>query len=169
MENPMREIRIEKITLNVGVGEPGDKLEKVSGLLQQISGAKPAKTTTKKRIPEWNIRPGLEIGVKVTLRGQKAEDLLKRLFASVENKLSKSNFDEHGNLAFGISEYVHIPGAKYDYTVGIIGISVAITLQRRGYSISRKRIPAEIGRSHLIKKDEAVEFIKNKYKVTVNA
>ena len=49
MENKMREILIEKVTMNVGVGEPGDRLEKVEKLLAQISGAKPVKTSTKKR------------------------------------------------------------------------------------------------------------------------
>ncbi len=164
----MREIKIEKITMNVGVGEPGDKLEKIGKLLEQISGTKSVKTKTKKRIPEWNIRPGLDIGVKVTLRGEKANELLKRLFTSVEDTLKASNFDRNGNLAFGISEYVHIPGAKYDYTVGIVGISVAITLSRRGYSIAKKRIAKKIGRSHIIKKEEAMEFIRDKYKVKIN-
>ncbi len=164
----MREINIEKITMNVGVGEPGDKLEKIGKLLEQISGAKSVKTTTKKRIPEWNIRPGLDIGVKVTLRGEKANELLKRLLAAVEDKLKSSNFDKNGNLSFGISEYVHIPGAKYDYTVGIVGVSVAITLSRRGYSIARKRMARKIGKTHIIKKEEAMEFIRDKYKVKIN-
>ncbi len=164
----MREILIEKVTLNVGVGEPGDRLEKIGRLLEQICGSKSVKTTTKKRIPEWNIRPGLEIGVKVTLRGKKAEELLRRLFVAVEDKILKSNFDEHGNLAFGVSEYVHIPGAKYDYTVGIVGISVAITLVRRGYNITKRRLVRKIGKSHLITKQEAIQFISENYKVKIN-
>ena len=164
----MKEIRIEKITMNVGVGEPGDKLEKVGRLLEQISGAKSVKTMTKKRIPEWDIRPGLDIGVKVTLRGKKADELLRRLLTAVEDKLKASNFDRTGNLSFGISEYVHIPGAKYDYTVGIVGISVAVTLSRRGYSIARKRLARKIGKTHVIKKEEATEFIRDKYKVKIN-
>ncbi len=164
----MREILIEKVTMNVGVGEPGDRLEKVEKLLAQISGAKPVKTSTKKRIPEWNIRPGLDIGTKVTLRGEKAEELLKRLFVAVENKVEFSNFDKRGNLSFGISEYVHIPGAKYDYTVGIVGISVAVTLYRRGYSIARKRSSKHIGHNHIITPEEAKQFIVEKYKVKVN-
>ncbi len=163
----MREIIIEKVTLNVGVGEPGPRLEKISKLVEQISGAKSVHTTTKRRIPEWNLRPGLEIGVKATVRGVKAEELLKNLLAGVENKLVESNFDNGGNLSFGISEYVHIPGAKYDYTVGIIGLSVAVTLKRRGYSITKRRIPAQIGKKHRIARDDAVSFIKNKYNVDI--
>ncbi len=167
MENPMRDIRIEKITLNVGVGEPGEKLEKISKLLAQISGSKPVNTTTKRRIPEWNIRPGLQIGTKVTLRKSKAEETLKRLFTAVENKVKSSAFDKNGNLSFGISEYVHIPGAKYDYTVGIVGLSVAVTLSRRGFGIARKRSGNKIGKNHLITPQEAMDFLRGKYNVKI--
>ncbi len=167
MENKMREIFVEKVTLNIGVGEPGERLEKIKSLLEQISGAKVVKTETKKRIPEWGLRPGLEIGVKTTLRGEEAEAILKRMFAAVENTVLHSNFDKNGNLSFGIKEYIHIPGAKYDYTIGIVGMSVSLTLARRGFSISRKRNKSKIGKSHLIKREEALEFIKNKYNVKV--
>ncbi|MCL4376048.1 50S ribosomal protein L5 [Candidatus Parvarchaeota archaeon] len=167
MENKMREIFVEKVTLNIGVGEPGERLEKIKSLLEQISGSKVVKTETKKRIPEWGLRPGLEIGVKTTLRKQAAEDILKRMFTAVENAIKESNFDEKGNLSFGIKEYIHIPGAKYDYTIGIVGLSVNVTLSRKGFGITRKRNKSNIGKSHLIKKEEAVEFIKNKYNVKV--
>lgn len=163
----MREIIIEKVTINVGVGEPGPKLEKISKLIEHISGAKSVHTTTKRRIPEWNIRPGLEIGVKSTVRGQGAAELLKNLLQGVENKLKESNFDKEGNFSFGVSEYVHIPGAKYDYTVGIIGLSVAVTLHRRGFGISKKRIPAKVGKNHRITKDDAIAFIKDRYNVDI--
>ncbi|EFD92287.1 MAG: ribosomal protein L5 [Candidatus Parvarchaeum acidophilus ARMAN-5] len=167
MENKMRDILVEKITLNIGVGEPGERLEKIKALLEQISGAKVVKTETKRRIPEWGLRPGLEIGVKTTLRGEKAEEVLKRMFTAVENTIPASKFDRNGNLSFGVKEYIHIPGAKYDYTIGIVGISVNVTLFRRGFSISRKRNKSSIGKSHLIKKEEAEDFIKNKYNVKV--
>ena len=62
--NKMREIRIGKVTLNIGVGESGDKLDKAVSLLKEISGSNPVKTKTMKRIPTWNIRPKLNIGTK---------------------------------------------------------------------------------------------------------
>ncbi len=167
MENKMREIFVEKVTLNVGVGEPGERLEKISSLLEQISGAKVVKTETNRRIPEWGLRPGLEIGVKTTLRKEKADEILKRMFTAMENTIHLSNFDNNGNFSFGVKEYIHIPGAKYDYTIGIVGLSVSVTLSRRGFSISRKRNKSVIGKSHLIKKEEAADFIKNKYNVKV--
>ena len=57
-ENPMRKIKIEKITLNIGTGMPGEKLEKALKLLQKISQSKPVSRKTKKRIPTWGVRPG---------------------------------------------------------------------------------------------------------------
>lgn len=166
-DNPMRRLVIEKVTLNVGVGEPGDKMEKIKNLVEKISGTKAVKTTTKKRIPAWDIRPGLEIGVMTTLRGKSAEELLGRLMTGVENGIKSSNFDNNGNLSFGISEYVHIPGVKYDYTVGIVGLSVSVTMKRPGFSISKKRIARKVGKTHRIHKEEAIQFIKDKYRIGI--
>ena len=92
--NPMKKIDIEKITLNMCVGQPGDNLDKAIRLLNKITTSKPIKTKAKKRIPTWSIRPGLEIGCKVTLRGSKAKELLKRLLASINNQLNEKNFDD---------------------------------------------------------------------------
>ncbi|MCL4406983.1 50S ribosomal protein L5 [Candidatus Parvarchaeota archaeon] len=166
-KNPMREIKLYKVTLNIGVGEPGEKLQSIKKLLEGISGTKAVETITKKRIPEWEIRPGLAIGVKTTIMGKKADEILSRMLSAVENKLKASNFDKRGNFAFGVSEYVHIPGAKYDYTVGIVGISISVTLERRGFSISRKRLKRHIGKRHLITREEAMEFVRNKYRTEV--
>ncbi len=163
----MRQIRVGKVTVNIGVGEPGDKLENMSRLLNQITNSKPVKTTTKRRIPEWDIRPGLQIGVKTTLRGKEADEFLRRALVAVENKISKAKFDKYGNFSFGVGEYVHIPGVKYDYSVGMAGLSVAVTLYRAGFSIAKRRSKAKIGKSHLISKEDAIEFIKEKYKVNI--
>ena len=106
----MEDIIVEKVTMNIGAGEAGDKLEKAVKLLEKISGAKPVKTKTMKRIPTWGLRPNLTIGVKVTSRGKKAEDLLKRLLQAKDNKLKLRSFDKEGNFSFGIEEYLLIPG-----------------------------------------------------------
>src|SRR3989344_1389113 len=104
--NSMKNIRIEKVTLNCGVGEAGDKLDNATKLLEQITGKKPVKTTTMKRIPTWGIRPNLAIGCKVTLRGEEASILLRRLLQAVDNKLPEKKFDNNGNVSFGIEEYI---------------------------------------------------------------
>ncbi len=167
-ENKMREIKIEKITLNIGVGKPGDKLDKAFKLLESITKSKVVKTQTLKRIPTWDIRPKLQIGCKVTLRGNKAEDLLIRLFKAVDDKISINKFDQSGNFSFGILEYIDIPDAIYDPEIGIIGLEVAVTLQRAGYRVKkRKHKRAKIPARHIITKDEAIKFIQNKFNISI--
>ncbi len=77
--NTMKNIRIEKLTLNIGTGKPGPELEKAKKLLSMIAGRVAVETKTNKRIPGWGLRPGLSIGCKVTLRGEPAKELLGRL------------------------------------------------------------------------------------------
>jgi large subunit ribosomal protein L5 len=164
----MRTIKIEKITLNIGTGEPGDKLEKAVKLLRNITGETPVKTTTQKRIPTWKVRPGLTIGTKVTLRGEKAQKMLKRLLMAKNNRLKEGNFDNNGNFAFGIKEYLDIPDSKYDADIGIIGLEVAITLERPGFRIKRRMIKSKpIPKRHKITKQEAIEFAKKSFGIEV--
>jgi len=169
MSNPLRELIIEKVTLNVGVGEAGDKLEKAKVLLNKISNTKVIETIAKDRIPTWGLRPGLAIGVKTTLRGELAIVLLKRLFKAVENRVKPSQFDKEGNLSFGIKEYIHIPEVRYEPALGIIGLDVCITLKRKGgFRIRRRSYKNRpVGKSHRITKEESVEFFKNKFGIAV--
>ena len=168
--NQMRNIRIEKITLNIGAGKDQTKLEKGIVLLNLIANATPIKTITNKRIQEWGLRPGLPIGCKLTLRKDKAVQILSRLLDAVENKLAEKQFDNNGNLAFGIHEYIEIPGVKYDPKIGILGLEVCVTLERPGYRIKRRRLLArKIPMRHRISKQEAIDFMSDKFSTRVEA
>lgn len=162
----MRDIRIEKLTINIGVGEPGEKLDKAMKLLKSITGQKPIQTKSKKRIPTWNLRPGLPIACRVTLRKKLAEETLTRLLKAVENKLNPKCFDNLGNFSFGVREYIDIPGIEYDPEIGIIGLEAAVTLERPGYRIKRRKLRSKkIPNRHLINKEEAIEFVISKFNV----
>ena len=164
----MREVKIEKITLNVGAGKDQAKLEKGMLLLKNIASITPIKTYTSKRIPEWGLRPGLPIGCKLTIRKTAAEELLKRLLDAKENKLKKSQFDKEGNMSFGIHEYIDIAGVKYDPQIGIMGLEVCVTLERPGFRIKRRSFKIrKIPSKHKITKEEAIEFIKKKFNVEI--
>ena len=167
-ENKMREISVEKLTLNCGTGGPGPMLEKSLKLLEKLSGMKPVTTKTTKRIPTWGVRPGLEIGCRVTTRGKKAEELLKSLFGAKKKELKGSCFDDCGNFSFGIHEYLDIPNIEYDPDIGIIGFELAVTLQRKGFRIRRRAYKKRsIPKSHKISKEEAITFVEKKYGVKI--
>lgn len=166
--NPMKNIRIEKVTLNIGAGKDQARLEKGVMLLNSIANATPVKTITSKRIQEWGLRPGLPIGCKLTLRKDRALKILPRLFDAVENTLSERQFDDNGNIAFGIHEYLEIPGVKYDPKIGIMGLEVCVTLERPGFRIKKRRLLArKIPARHRISKQEAIEFLSKQFNIKV--
>jgi len=164
----MREILIDKVTVNIGVGTGGEALENAEKLLSELTGVKPVRTLAKKRNPVFKLRPGMEIGVKATLRKGKAEEFLKKAFASKKNTIPASAFDNMGNFSIGVKEYIDFPGAKYNPKIGMFGFDVCVTLRRRGYRVSRRKIAkSKIGKKHRITKEEAMEFVKNKFGVTI--
>ncbi|MBS3096334.1 50S ribosomal protein L5 [Candidatus Woesearchaeota archaeon] len=166
--NQMRKIRIEKVTLNIGAGKDQARLEKGLVLLRSITNTTPVKTITNKRIQEWGLRPGLPIGCKLTLRKNKATKILPSLLEAVDNRLRETQFDENGNMAFGIHEYINIPGVKYDPKIGIMGLEVCITLERPGYRIKRRRLlTRKIPTKHRISKQEAINFMTDQFKIKV--
>ena len=166
--NPMKKIRVEKVTLNIGAGKDQTRLEKSLILLKTIAEANPIKTVTKMRIQEWGLRPGLPIGCKLTLRKDKAIKLLPRLLDAIDKKLSQRQFDNNGNVAFGIHEYIEIPGVKYVPKIGIIGLEVCITLERPGYRIKRRRLlTRRIPLKHRISKEEAVDFMTKNFNTKI--
>lgn len=168
--NPMKEIRLEKVTLNIGAGKDQARLEKGLALLNAIASATPIKTVTSKRIQEWGLRPGLPIGCKMTLRKDVANKILSRLLSAVDNKLREKQFDDNGNIAFGVHEYIDIPGVKYDPKIGIMGLEVCITLERPGYRIKRRRLLArKIPTRHRISRQEAIDFMAKNFNIKVEA
>ncbi|MFH1682392.1 MAG: 50S ribosomal protein L5 [Candidatus Woesearchaeota archaeon] len=165
--NLMKEIRMTQISLNMGVGKDEDKLKKGVRLFKKISGMEPVKTFTNKRIPGWGLRPGLAIGCKVTIR-KNVSEMLKRLLAAKENTLSSDNFDEQGNFSFGIPEYIDIEGMEYDPDLKIMGLEVAVTLERPGFRISKRKVqPKKIGQHHRVTKDEAIAFVQQNFNTKI--
>ncbi len=165
-DNVMRRIKVAKITLNIGAGKEQTKLEKGLKLLELITGMAPKKAATKKRIPNWGLRPGLVVGCSVTVRGKPAEELLKRFIEAKEYHLITNMFDNKGNLAFGFAEYIDIEGVKYSPEIGVMGFNVAVTLERPGYRVKRRLYKrTSISKSHIITKEEAIAFMKEKFSV----
>ena len=165
----MREILIEKVTVNIGVGSPGDRLEHAKTLLNRLSGGHtPIETNAKRREPVFKLRKGLPIGAKVTLRGESAKTFLDKALSAKRKTLKSQNFDKQGNFSFGVHEYIDFPGAKYDPTMGMFGFDICVSLMRRGRRVALRRSkPAKIGKNQRITKDEAIEYAKSSLSVKV--
>lgn len=167
-KNVMKRVILDKVTVNIGLGESGERLQKAYQLLQELTGAKPVYTKARKSIKEFGIRKGQLIGVKVTLRGEKAVEFLKKALAAVGYRIKASSFDDYGNVGFGIAEHVLIPGTRYDPEIGIFGMDVVITLTRPGYRVmKRKRKRSKVPKRHRVTKEEAMEFLKQNFNVTI--
>ncbi|MEM4261621.1 MAG: 50S ribosomal protein L5 [Candidatus Diapherotrites archaeon] len=168
MEDKMKDIRIEKVTLNIGVGKTGEELEKAVTILKMLTNSKPILTKAKVKQPTWGIREGLTIGTKVTLRGKKAEEFLREAFIAIDKKLKKKSFDKLGNFGFGVKEYIDMPKAKYDPKLGIKGFDVLVTLEKPGYRVKKRKIKkSKVGKRQLVTQQEAIEFIKQKFGVEI--
>lgn len=165
--NKMQEIRIEKITLNIGAGRDDKVLKRAVKLLKNITGIDPVQTVTQKRLAAWGLRPGLPIGAKITIRdADLIANLTKRFLAAKENIIKSSWFDNFGNISFGIHEYVDIPDVKYDTDVGILGLQISITLTRPGFRVKKRKLnKTHIGKSHLITKEDSMKFITETFGV----
>ena len=160
LENPMRKIKIEKLVLSVG--GIGENLEKGFKLLSFITKRKPAKMKSSKRIPSLNVRPGLEVGVVITIRKDK-EELLKRLLAAVDNTLRKKQISEN-NFSFGIKEYLEIPGMEYQRDIKIMGLDVTIVFKRAGRRIKLKKIKkGRVSKKQIISREEIIKFMEDNF------
>lgn len=162
----MKKISIEKITLNIGCGDDKDKLKRAEKLLKKISKQKPLITNTHKRTL-FGMAKKRPIGVKLTLRGETAQDFLKDVLEAIEHKIKKSQINGN-NFSIGIKEYIDIPKMDYDPDIGIIGMDVCITLKRPGFKITKKRIgQSKIGRKHKISIEDCAEWLKKNFKVEI--
>ena len=127
---------IEKITLNMGVGEGKTDAKQIDSALDEltvIAGQRAQVRRARKSIAQFKIRDGMPIGVKVTLRGDRMWEFLDRLVSIALPRirdfrgLSPGSFDGRGNFSLGIREQIIFPEIDYDQIAGIRGLDVAIT------------------------------------------
>jgi len=164
-ENIMRKAEIEKVVLSCG--GVGDKLEKSMKLLGLLSGKKVKKVASTKRVPAFGVRPGLEIGCVVTIRGKEKEEILKRLLEAIDRKIKKKQIKRNG-FSFGIREYLEIPGMEYQRDIGILGLNVTIVFRRKGKRISFRKIKrGRLPEKQHVTAEEIIDFLINKFNVEV--
>ena len=138
--NPMQVPKLEKIVINMGVGEAaGDqkKLDAAVAELTLISGQKPVKTVAKKAIAGFKIRKGLPIGCKVTLRKARMYEFLDRLVTIALPRvrdfrgIAGKGFDGRGNFAMGLKEQIVFPEINYDKVDAVRGMDIVFVTTAR--------------------------------------
>ena len=165
--NAMKTIRLEKVTVNMGVGEAGPELDKARKIIHTITKKKVVVTKAHKR-STFGVAKGRPIGCKTTLRGNEALEFLRNVINAIESTLKTCQFDSNGNFSFGVKEYIHIPGVRYDPDVGITGMDIAVTLERPGFRVKKRSIrPGPIGSKHRITAAEAMEWARKELGVRI--
>jgi len=164
-----RGVRIGKVVINIGVGRSGEAIERARRVIEDLVGQKASSRKAKKSIRDFGVHKGEPIGMMVTIRGEKAPEVLKQLLQGRENRIPKSAFDDFGNCSFGIKEHIEIPGVRYSPDIGIFGMNVSAVLERAGYRVSRRnRSPTKVGKNHRVGREEAEEFFKRNFGVEVS-
>ena len=163
----MREPRIEKVVVHMGVGEGGRELADAEEILEAVAGQQPVRTQAQRTVGEFGLRQGDPIGAKVTLRADDAEEFLETALTLAD--LSESQFDDTGNFSFGVQEHTDFPSQEYDPNTGIYGLDVTVNLVRPGYRVSKRdKASRQIPSSHRLEVDDAVAFVEGAFDVEVN-
>ena len=166
-ENVMKQIYVSKVTVNVGIGQVGEDVEKAVDLLEKLTGKQPIRAESKESAKTFGLRSGLNIGATVTLRGEEAREFVEKVVPAVE-EINAESFDGNGNFSFGISEYIDVPGIDYDADIGMMGFEVTVNLERPGYRVKRRDYkPTEIGKEHIVSDDEAQGFVEEELGIEV--
>jgi large subunit ribosomal protein L5 len=135
IENPMRVPRLEKIVVNMGVGEAAQNSRALDGAMEdltRITGQKAQLRRARKSIAGFKIREGMPVGARVTLRGERMWEFLDRLISVALPRVrdfrgvSPNSFDGHGNYALGVREQLIFPEISYDAIDATRGLDVAV-------------------------------------------
>ena len=166
--NAMRQLHVEKVVVNIGVGEAGERLVKAEKVLEMVTGHKPVETISKTVNRDLGIRVGMPLGCKVTLRGEDAEDFVKRALVIREMRVPEYSFDKEGNMSFGITDYTDFDGMKYDPEIGIYGMDINVVLRRSGNRITQRALlKRRIPKHHRVDREEAIQYMKDTFEVQV--
>jgi len=134
-KNPMEVPVLDKIVINMGVGETvadGKKINSAVGDLTMIAGQKPVITKARKSVATFKVREGMNLGAKVTLRRQRMYEFLDRLITVALPRvrdfrgLNPKSFDGRGNFAMGIKEHIVFPEIEYDKVDQVWGMDIIV-------------------------------------------
>jgi len=166
--NPISQINVGKVTVNISVGRSGEELERAVQILENLTNQKPQRRTAKRSIRDFGIRAGEPIACIVTLRKERALSFLKLALNTAGDRIPASHFDDYGNFSFGIKEHIEIPGTRYVPELGIFGMDVCVVLEKPGGRVSRRRRkPSPIGRRQRVNRQEAQSFMAENFGISI--
>ncbi len=165
--NVMREPKISRVVISAGAVDK--ELEKAKKLIEIITQKKAqiTKAGPRARIPAFGVKPKMELGTSVTLRGQDAIEILRKLLGAVDNKLRVSQIDQN-NFSFGIPEYINIPGMKYIREIGVRGFNVTVVFERAGVRVKKRKIKTgKLPKRQHVTREEIIEFMSSNFNTEV--
>lgn len=165
--HPMREPSIEKVVVHMGVGQGGRDLGNAEEIIGEITGQQSVRTSAKRTVQAFDIREGDPIGTKVTLRDENAEEFLATALPLAD--ISASQFDNAGNVSFGVDEHTAFPSQEYDPQTGIYGLDVTVTLVRPGYRVAKRdQVTRSIPDGHRMTAEDAIAFLETEFDVEID-
>merc|ERR1711898_67261 len=145
-DNVMRKVMCDKLVINIAVGESGDRLTKAVRVLQELSNQTPVENFARYTVRTFGIRRNEKIACHVTIRGDAAMDLIERGLKITDYEIS----------------------AKHFPATGIYGMDFYVVLRRAGFNVAKKKAKrGRLGLSHLVTKDEAMEWVRQTFNADI--